>query len=117
MRELTPEEREANKRRWYEESVRRWNKSFCSTCPLTTERAKQGYLQLGAFRCDDPMGEIHMLSRTYPAETIEDCSIVNNIYDLYNVQMPRVDKVKVVIEQNPKLLDMSNQIGEYNEQK
>ena len=112
MRRLTLEERERNKRKWYEERVKRWNKSFCSICPLTTERAKQNYLQLGAFRCDDPMGEIHMLSRTYPSDTIEDCSIVNNIHDLYHVQMPRVDKVKAVIEQNPKLLNMSNPIGE-----
>jgi len=79
---------------------------------LATERAKQGYLQLGAFHCDDPMGEIHMISRTYPADTIEDCCIVKNIQDLYNVQMLRVDKVKAVIEQNPKLLDMSNPTGD-----
>jgi len=112
MRELTPAERERNKKRWYEEKVKRWNKSFCSICPLATERAKQDYLQLGAFRCDDPMGERHVLSRTYPSDTIEDCTIVANIQDLYNVQMPRVDKVKAVMEQNPKLLDMSNPIGE-----
>jgi len=112
MKRLTPEEMEENRKRWYEAKVERWSKSFCGICPLATERAKQDYLQLGAFRCDDPMGEIHILSRTYPADTIEDCAIVDNIHDLYNVQMPRVDKVKVVMEQNPKLLDMSNPIGE-----
>lgn len=104
MRELTPAEIERNKKKWYEEKVRRWNKSFCSTCPLTTEKAKQSYIQLGAFSCDDPMGEIFVISRTYVAETIEECNIADNIYKLYNVSKPRVDKLLELIKENPELL-------------
>jgi len=106
MKRLTPEEMEADRKKWYEKKVKNWDESFCSTCPLTTEGAKQNYLQLGAFRCDDPMGEIHMLSRNYPAKTIQDCNIVNNIHDLYHVQRLRVDRVKALVEQNPKFIDM-----------
>ena len=107
MIELTPEQREKNKKAWYEEKVKMWNKSFCATCPLLTERAKQGYLQLGAFSCDDPMGEIFVISRTYPAETIEECDIANNIYKLYNVSKPKVDKLLELIKENSKLLQFT----------
>lgn len=106
MRELTPEERERNKQAYQKRKEEAWKKSFCAICPLLTERAKSEYLQLGAFRCDDPMGEVHMLSRTYPADTIEDCTIVNNIYELYNTTKPKVEKLMQLIEENPSLLEI-----------
>jgi len=107
MKELTSEERERNIQAYQKRKVDSWNKSFCATCPLLAERAERAYLQLGAFSCDDPMDEIHMISRTHPADNIEECDVVNNIYELYSVSKPRVEKLLQLIEENSNLLKLT----------
>ena len=107
---ITPEEAEANKKRWHEEKVKMWNESFCDICPLSTENAKRSYLQLGTFRCDDPMDKICVISRSCPAKTIDNCDIVKNIYDIYNVERPQVEKLLKIIDENPDILRIIEEV-------
>ena len=106
---LTPEQKVEIKKKRYLERVKKWNKSYCNTCSLSTKKAMLSYTHHGTFRCDDPLGKVHVISNSILRTKVSECSIANELY--------KIKELLEHIKKNPEIRNIAMSITKHKRKK